>query len=321
MLYQLAKRVRGTNLLDLPEYEHLFNEHDEGTLTVGLREALTQEELDLLQQDLEGKIVLTQPIYQYLDPPELVIPFRKEIAPLAIAAMAIATLAIGGVIYWKLTGLEVKPRPTWAAAGVTLTGLGAGAALYGYQKSKPLVTIPGLAATGGGLFLAIREFIPRKPPPGETEYSIDGDEARYSGPVMLGEALTARFLFRHIGPETDPWVGIALAVTRHKELGQWPLVGGRASELGITIVRDDEWKDYWTPDFEVPATEEMRGKTFDVLKIVARDPVAEDLSNLTVVRIDDDWDNGALEVMGEKRFEIIADRYGTEEEWGDWVKT
>ncbi len=137
-----------------------------------------------------------------------------------------------------------------------------------------------------------------------------------------GQVLRVRFLIRHAGPPSDPWLGVALGLHKHRELGKWPIAGKLASELGLTIEEDKDWTDYWTAPIEIPINVGMEGKTFDALKIVARSAVADDLGNLDSVRYDDDWDDNVLTIrdsgMG---FTIIGDAYGVDDEMAEFVET
>ncbi len=187
MEHSLVQRATGTNLLDLPRCDRFLEEYDEGEITFGFDRPLTKEQLIQLKQELEGKIVLTGPIYQTYDPPQVIVPFRKEIAPLAIAALAVAGLGVGGFAFWKLSSLVITPRPGWAAGGIVAVLAGVAASAYGFKKPEGgkgyLYWVPGLMVTAGGVYVFVREFIPHKPYADETSYSISGDEAEYE----LGE--------------------------------------------------------------------------------------------------------------------------------------
>ena len=181
-LYSLRKEARGRDLVELGRYEYLFDEYDEGVLKVRLKEPLTQQQLDQLQAELEGKGVhLIEPVYQYLDPPELVIHARKEQPWLAIAALALLALGGGIALYWWIYKPEIKPNWTWVAGGISMAGVGAGLSYYGFSKSRLELALPGLGLAGGGIYLSVREFMPK---PAKQFKNV---HTKYATPVAEGD--------------------------------------------------------------------------------------------------------------------------------------
>ena len=108
----------------LGNYEYCFNEHDQGELNVYLSRDLTDSEITSIQNGLiEQGVVLTDDVRQAHQ--ILSVKFRKELAPLVIAALVIGGILVVGTVIlgWQLskwfTGI-----PWWVLA------LGAVAVLY-----------------------------------------------------------------------------------------------------------------------------------------------------------------------------------------------
>jgi len=175
-------KLRNTNAEDieeLPRYEHLFEENEEGEVVVGLENPLSQEEVDWLQADLEERRVnLTEPITEYPDIPELHIPFRKghpQFWPIVLALLGIG----GGITYWmvhkKIEEWIRRIKPNWGIVAGGLTGIIGGSILawHGTRRRKPVEWIPGFGATGVGTYFTIREFLPKPKPPAVSKPEVD----------------------------------------------------------------------------------------------------------------------------------------------------
>jgi len=113
--------------------------------------------------------------------------------------------------------------------------------------------------------------------------------------AVPGQKLYCYGSFTHRGPAFDPYICIAFGKARHRELGIWPIVSRKASELGIIVNDDDSLTLY---DFVVPIeiTQPMVVSTFDVLRVIARGTLLGNASNLSSVRFDDDWDDDVVTV-------------------------
>lgn len=130
----------------LGNYEVYFNEHDEGELKVYLAHDLSENEIfDIQNRLLEQGVVLTDDVRQAHQ--ILSIKFRKEIAPLMIAALVIGGVLIVGTVIlgWQLskwfTGI-----PWWVLA------LGAVAVLY-IVFEEPAKKAAPYAITAGKAYL------------------------------------------------------------------------------------------------------------------------------------------------------------------------
>jgi len=114
----------------------------------------------------------------------------------------------------------------------------------------------------------------------------------------VGQTLVTTVKFTHKGPAFDPWICLFFARNRHQELGRWPSVAFRASWLGC-LVNDDAAETEYQVRIQgyLGLSTDMMGKTFDVLRIVSREEVLKDASNLSSVRFDDDWDDNVVSVI------------------------
>ena len=183
-LYSLNSRLEGTSLKELPSYESHLGEGEEAELHVLLSRPLKQEELDLLDAELRGKgVSLLEPVYQYLDPPELVIHARKEQPFLGIVALVLLALAGGIALYWFIFRPKIAPRWDWVAGGMAMGVTGAGLAYYGFEKRKTPLGLAGVGLVGGGTYLAVREFMPKP----KVKKRFSNLHTKYSSPTEEGE--------------------------------------------------------------------------------------------------------------------------------------
>jgi len=215
----------GTDIAELPQYEHLLAEGQEADLVAGLREPLPQAGLDSLQTALEADGVdLLEPVCQYPESRELHIAFRKGQPFLVIIAAALA--AIGGFIaWWKLSGRVIKPRAGWVAAGAATALTGVLTAFTGMRRRRPLLTYPGLGIAGVGSFLAIREFIPHEKAKAAGEVRLP-DSASYNGKppgttkieIEQGSKVWCDFRYSHKGKAARVWMGFAMGYDKYPHL-------------------------------------------------------------------------------------------------------
>jgi hypothetical protein len=117
---QLVAEHIGNNITVLSDYENQFNEFDSGEVRFYVEQDLSNEEIAQLESDIVGQgVVLTSPILQ--DANMIVIKFRKELAPLAIIALAVGGMGAIGILGWQLFKyISAVPWWVWIAGGIAI---------------------------------------------------------------------------------------------------------------------------------------------------------------------------------------------------------
>jgi len=241
----------GTDVTELPQYDPLLGEGQEAELVAYLRRPLPQAGLDSLEEALEANGVnLLEPVHQYPNARELHVAFQKGQPFLWIIAAALA--AIGGfVAWWKLSGLVIKPRVGWAAAGAATALVGVFTTFLGVRRRRPLLTYPGLSVTGVGTFLTVREFIPQEKVKAAGEVRL-AESVSYNGKppgttgieFELGDKVWCDFRYSHKGKAATVWMGFGIAYRHwpqpgHEDPNNIPAEGWIGKT--VSIPEDEDW--------------------------------------------------------------------------------
>jgi len=162
-------RFSGYDIQRLPKLEHRLEEGSGWKLTVGLQEEIPKEKLDSFHAELKSrKVNLIRPVIK--KGREIYVFFRKGQPVLwQIAGALIAVIGLGFLLWWVLDRLHVpgippfpKPRWDWVLGGFATALIGSTIGWYSVRRRRPFLGLTGLSATGAGVYLAVREFIPKK---------------------------------------------------------------------------------------------------------------------------------------------------------------
>jgi hypothetical protein len=138
------------NTSNLGDYEYLLSEGESGEVRFYISEPLSQDTINQMQNDIISQgVVLTGPIIQ--DVGTLIIPFRKELAPLLIIA-AVAIPIVGGLLGWQIFSFSKLGVPVWVW-GVAAVGL-----LLLFMGSETGKKATGMAISAGKMYITKGAF-------------------------------------------------------------------------------------------------------------------------------------------------------------------
>ena len=111
--------AEGSNLSELPLQESRLQEGETGEVRLYFSRELSQDELNRLQTEILTRgATLTGPITQVSR--VVIIPFQKQLGPLAIIALAVAGIVGATLLGWQLLGEGTSVWPWLLAGGVLL---------------------------------------------------------------------------------------------------------------------------------------------------------------------------------------------------------